>query len=752
MGKQSREKWQSREELKTAEPNQTGLENICLFVITWGMRFIMFAPLIVLRSSFFPFVAPKTIFFNSAVEILLIFYLLLAIHIPRYRPKINILTISLALFLAVLVLTSLTGINFSRSFWSTYERMTGLFTFFHLFAFFVILTSVFKKREDWEKILATSVIVGIGLSLYILTSDEVSSRGGGTIGNTSFMAAYLVFDMFFALILLLTKKDIVWRIFSAGSLLVMIPVLLSSYAQGATYSFFGGLALIGIGYLVFSKKKILQRVALGIILGVLILSALAVAFKPPVVRNFYNGLYSNLEPRFVVWQIASKAWQEKPLLGWGPENYNVAFNKYFNPCLFLSKCGGEIWFDRAHNVIFDTAVSSGLIGLASYLSIFVVLFWGLFKLARKSADPKNLLLVLGMGAVIASYFVQDLLVFDMINSYLVFFLSLAFISFLVAHPDSFEEIEGDRAEGKVRAFNPILSGAIALSIGAVLLFGNILPLRSALAIVSMIQPSSDLNKTVADFKTALNSPMENYEAREQFARNISQAVFTINVNSIDKKSFQDALNLAEQEMEQSIRENSQDFRPYLFLGKLYGSDYYFSHDAAKLQLGENILNKAIELSPANQQGYWYLGEIKLAEVKDGEAISLFQKAIDLEPKYSRSYWFLAMAYRATGDNKTTLEKIKEAEKAGYDWQSNIDDITKVISIYYSMGDDVSLAPLLEKALTIQPNSSQLLAMLASSYANLGQYDKARAAATKAGQIDPNLASSVDQFIKSLPAK
>ncbi|MDO8264821.1 MAG: O-antigen ligase family protein, partial [Candidatus Parcubacteria bacterium] len=737
--------------------NSERLEKICLFVITWGIYLILFVPLVVLKSSFFPFVAPKTIFFNMAVEILLFFYLLLAIYIPRYRPKINIFTISLAAFLGVLVLTSLTGINFFRSFWSTYERMTGLFTFFHLFAFYIILTSVFKKREDWEKILAASVIVGIGLSLYILTSDQASSRGGGTIGNTSFMAAYLLFDIFFAFILLLTKKDIIWRVFSAIALLLMLPVLFTSSAQGAIYSFFVGLIIIGLGYLIFSKNKILKKAALGIIIGAVILGAAIVIIKPPFAKNISDDLYSKMEPRFVVWQIGFKAWQEKPLLGWGPENYNVAFNKYFNPCLFLSKCGGEIWFDRSHNIILDTAIASGLAGLTAYFSIFAVFFWGLLRLAKKTAEPENLLLILGIGAALVSYFIQDLLVFDMINTYLVFFLSLALVNFLIMHPAqvgvSTAEEEGDyppKNEESGKSFNPVLAGTMAILIGIVFLFGNVLPLRSGLAIVSMIQPSNTIDQAISNFKTALDSPMEKYEAREHFARNVSQAVFSIDPNSIDKESFQNALNLAEGEMEKSIKENPLDFRPYLFLGKIYGSDYYFSQDANKLLSAETILTDGIKLSPANQQGYWYLGEIKLAQSKDNEAIDLFQKAIDLEPKYPRSYWFLAMAYRATGDSVATLQKIKEAEVAGYDWQSNIDDITKVISIYYSLGDDSSLIPLIEKALTLQPQSSQLWAMLASSYANLNEYDKAREAAKRAGEIDPNLSDAIDQFIKTLP--
>ena len=183
------------------------LENLLVSIIRWGTYLILFTPLVINRSSFFPFVTPKTIYFRILVEIIFAAYLFLVISSPRYRPKINGLSITLFIFLFILVLTSILGVNFERSFWSTYERMTGLFTQFHLLIFFIVLTSVFKEIKDWEKFLAVSVFVGVLLSLNVLLGQETSTRGGGTIGNTSFMAAYLLFDIFFALILFLAKRD-----------------------------------------------------------------------------------------------------------------------------------------------------------------------------------------------------------------------------------------------------------------------------------------------------------------------------------------------------------------------------------------------------------------------------------------------------------------------------------------------------------------------------------------------------------------
>jgi len=281
MGKRSREKKEEREGIIQGGTrtffNQSGLEKTCLFVIRWLTYLILFTPLIINTRFFFPFVAPKTTFFRILVELIFAAYLFLAFSGKKYRPRITHLSIALAVFLAVFILASFTGVNLDRSFWSTYERMTGIWTMLHLYAFFIVLSSVFKKREDWEKFLGVSVTVGVLLSIYILRGDEISTRGGGTIGNTSFMAAYLLFDIFFAFILFLShllKKGgwpLFWQIFGGASLAIMLPVLLIlSSARGAIAFFQMGIILLILGFMLFSKHKILKRAGIALLLLFLI--------------------------------------------------------------------------------------------------------------------------------------------------------------------------------------------------------------------------------------------------------------------------------------------------------------------------------------------------------------------------------------------------------------------------------------------------------------------------------------------------
>lgn len=729
------------------ESKNRQLEKTCLSIIKIGAYLTLFTPLVVHREAFFPFVSPKTIYFRILTEIILAAYLILAIHFPRYRPKLNIVGISILAFLFILILTSFLGINFERSFWSTYERMTGIFTFLHLLAFFIVLTNVFKEREDWEKILSVSILVGVFLCIYVLTKDQISTRGGGTIGNTSFMAAYLLFDVFFALALSFSKRPSFLKTFARISLLFLIPTLLMSTARGAIFSFWAGIGLLIMGYLIFSKTKNLQKIGILIIVFLIGLSLISAIYQPSFVKNQINRLLKEMKPRFVVWEKGWKGFLERPIFGWGPENFNVLFTKFFNPCVFLSVCGGEIWFDRVHNIVFDTLVSTGAVGLFVYLLMFAVSVFGLLKICKKKKEGISIPLIIAVLLVV--YFFQNLLVFDMISSYLVFFLSLSFTSFLIDDEKELYLDSGERPVSLVlskKSVKNIILVIVILVSTSFIYFGNIQPFSSAAYTVKMVVEASTPQQGLDYFQKALNTLMEKYEIREQFAQKNYQISFS---SQVDKQELSLALSEAEKEMEKSIAKNKLDFRPHLFLGRLYFSSYRISGQREKLDLAEKTFKQAIELSPTNQQGYWHLAEVKMAKSQYQEGYELFQKAIDLEPRLGRAYWFLATAYKMTGQNTKALEQFKKADEFGYDWQHNVSDIELIAEIYRSLGDYSSLLSLYQQAVKTNPNNAELWANLAATYADLGQFQQAKEAAQKVIEINPDLAPRVEEFLRAL---
>jgi len=237
------------------------------------------------------------------------------------------------------------------------------------------------------------------------------------------------------------------------------------------------------------------------------------------------------------------------------------------------------------------------------------------------------------------------------------------------------------------------------------------------------------------------------ETPEQFSRKIADLVFDENQN---KELLKNGFELAAEDMKKSISKNPQDFRLYLLLGRQYNSFYLLTQDKEKLEQAEIFLERALELSPKNQQAYWSFAQTRLLQDKEKEAIDLMQKAVDLNPQFGESQWNLAMTYRAIGQAQLALEKVKDAEEAGYNWKEDATDIKKIIDLYQSIDDEEKLVELYSLAVEKEPKNAQFLAGLAVAYANVGQFDKARQCAKEAIELNPEYTSQLEEFLKQLP--
>ena len=183
------------------------MSNVLLKLIKFGIGFILFIPLYIGGSFFFPFIFPKIWLFQLVIEIILFFYIILAISDNRYRPKLNLVTYALAALSIILIITSFTGVDAYRSFWGNTERMSGILAWFHFFAFAVILSGVLKTEKEWRNFFAVAAVVSIFQFFYVLAQYFNASwvwmpqSQIGTIGNADLLGSYAIFSAFFSLYL-----------------------------------------------------------------------------------------------------------------------------------------------------------------------------------------------------------------------------------------------------------------------------------------------------------------------------------------------------------------------------------------------------------------------------------------------------------------------------------------------------------------------------------------------------------------------
>jgi len=699
-----------------------------------------------------------------------VFYILLILVNKNYRPKWNILLISFSVFTGLYFFTGLIGVNFYNSFWGSLERMGGIFSFLHFWVYFIILVGIIKTKEDWYKVLKLSVLVGFLSVLFAygqrleLGSFFVGWQHGerviGTIGNPALFAGYLLFIFYLALLFLSKKDTPIWQKgFFVAVIIFGIPVLLMTAVRGAILSLLAS-AFILILFLAFSSKNRKIKICLTIAIVIFIILAGIIWLNKNAdwvkniswlnrITNISLGT-STVRTRLWSWTSAIKGWKEKPIFGWGPENFMYLHMKYFDPRHFTGLGAETIW-DRAHNIILEMLSTEGVVGLLSYLSIFAVVFYLLIK---KFKDKKIDNLTIGiLSAALIAYFGQNLFIFDTFANYFLFFLVLGYINFLTSKDAEPIRENSPQDNAPIVEPKPSLFLVIILLIFALIAVYqfNIKPARANFACTRGIiaGQGSDGQKAFNKYQEALNykTPQGAYEIRHKLA------TFAIQVIESQRQKNKDIdpalLHYAMNEVEKNIEKYPQDTTPYLYVGRMY--ILLIDKEVNAGEQAEAFIGKALALNDKNPRIWYEIGQAKLSEKKYLESYQSFKRAVELNPKVDLSWWFLSVVAYQTEKYQEAVVDVENALELGYNnYYDSVTDLMRLVNVYGKVGNYQKVVEYYLLAIELQPQNPQFYASIAAAYAKLGDFDKARVMALKAAEIDPQFKEEADKFVNSLP--
>jgi len=191
-------------------------EQLLLKLLTYFLPVVFLLPLVTSSSYFFPFIVPRNTLFRIIVGVSLAgFAMLLAARPKEHFYKKNKILLAYAIFALVLTLSSLLSGDFLYAFWSTYERMDGLMTLYFLFAFLVVLVGIYKTDFMWKQLFRFTLLVSFFVSIVawsqhvgvdLLLASSAGERVSSTLGNPTYLAAFAMFQIFFAYYLLVKSK------------------------------------------------------------------------------------------------------------------------------------------------------------------------------------------------------------------------------------------------------------------------------------------------------------------------------------------------------------------------------------------------------------------------------------------------------------------------------------------------------------------------------------------------------------------
>lgn len=638
-----------------------------------------FVPLVFIPQLFvFPYVVPKMLFFRTFTVLALALTLTVwAATRPKQVKITTPLFVSILLFTLSGIVSTFFGEDKNLSFWSTQERMLGLFSLFHYVALFFVCRTVFYEKRQWRTLFALFggvgiVVVVIGILQKIWPNilwNAGATRVVSTLGNTIYLAGYGLFLLFIGSLFAKTEQG-KWRIyFSVVALFGLVGTCLTN-TRGAYLGLFVGLVWTGIMLLLHTEK--LRRVGrVAIISGVVLVIGMGTLFalrhtsvikNTPIIKNI-SSIESLMEgtgkTRLMAWGVAVTSWKERPVFGWGPNNFYYAFNKYYNP-EFLKFGYQETWFDNAHNIVFNLLATQGIFGLLTYLSIYVICFYSLYRIKSKNKKENLDIFIICTGFLIA-HFVHNLFVFENITSYFYFFLLLAFVDW-VAHP---EESDVKRAAQYISKY----------ALGMALIVGFIIILVSNVNVAManvyehktrklLVQGKSQESLFALAMTEKWRTPYQG-DIDWSFASDVLYAI--PRVHSYDTVMSRRLYDRALSGMMRYLEVHPNDVRAYLVTMDLLRSGGLVLFDLPVNGQIDQYLQTAQRLSPGRQ-------EIDFAKItylagtgKAEEAVALAKEMIQKDPSIADSYFTLGRIYTFTKQFKKTLEVMDQAREAGIFW-------------------------------------------------------------------------------------
>ncbi len=620
------------------------LEKILVWTIRICCGAVFIVPLVITTSTFFPFIFGKIILFELLVEIAIACWIILIVLNPAYRPRKAPITIALGLFVLALAVTSAFGVDPFRSFWSTQERMTGVIAYAHFFLWHLLLVSCFHQWKEWRILLWTSLCASVAMAFFAAGQMSgmkffgiaVEGRAIATLGNSIYIGVYGILNLFLCLILWIKDARLLTRCLLGCMILANLLLTLWSGSRAVMLVFVGFLVVSAMLAIAMKVNARMRAPAAAALLAAMIATGIAYGWLQTntgqawAAAHLPGSLQHSLaqspmdKNRLELWRIGLLGFRDRPLTGWGLENFNAVYYAYAVP----ERNGARIedaFFDRSHNQVVDILAVSGLIGAGAYLLLWISFFAAARKAWHFGANRTGAaLLFLALG----SYFLMHLTVFDTPSSLILFFALASLLAFFSSDTVGEPVSNPERVSG----------GTLAL-----VAFGSAALLGAIIGLVIILPWSASTKSIAALHSMAVGNPgaaLDNYTsalerrtlASAEIRRSLGQTTFGMIGRPENNDRLLRWLTYALSEAEKNFREEPREIRNHLLAGQLL--EVLSQVDGAYLKRGEALMEAAESLAPGRIEVL--IQGVKIAALSGDfeKARQRLSRALSLDPKSS----------------------------------------------------------------------------------------------------------------------
>ena len=463
------------------------------------LALVLLTPLAGMPEVLYAFTVGKALYARSLIAGAFALWAVLAVVRPAWRPRLDILTVLLALTLVAGLVSAFSGISVQRSLWSGYPRMGGLVDAAHWLAFAVLLSAMLRTAAHWRCFLNLNLAVGLAAALVgaarfhfpeatgvVWWPEPHDSRASATFANPLFFAAHmqavaLLAAGFLVQSFLGAPAPAALRALWALTAVAAAWALALSGSMGAMAGLGAGAGAAALFHAVLGPSPAARLVGRTVV-GALVLVAVALAaalladrsgnreareageaqqsgFTVPLFERVTSAdrIGSTLGKRLDNWEAGLRAFTDRPVLGWGPANYLAAASLYDRAAAQTNRAR-----DRAHNEVLERAVTGGIPGLLAWLALWGATFATAWRGARRSG-PQGTLAVFA-GAALLGWLVQSLTSFYSPTSWMQHVLLLAFLAH-AAREEEGEDRQACRGNAGATAWPAARAALAAAAIG-----------------------------------------------------------------------------------------------------------------------------------------------------------------------------------------------------------------------------------------------------------------------------------------------
>ena len=676
------------------------------------------------------------------------------------------MTVGLLFFLFAYFLAGAFGVYWQKSLWGEQARQNGFLLLTHLVLFALLLGYFFRTRVQWRQfdrflvwsaVLPAATVLLEALVPAVRDAFGEHDRYAAWFGNFLFLGSYLSLATFAGLRLFFSTRRTERWLTAAAVALSAIGVFLTG-SRGPALGLIGGAVMTAFVWACFQKRRVAIAMvatvgALGMLLFALINTGNSDVLPVSLRRVLDVQAYARQNvPRLLHWNIAWKGFLARPLTGWGPENYQTIFDRYYEPEL-LRYSFYETVSDKPHNLWLETLGTGGILLGAALLSLLATCVWSILFLIRHHRI--SVLEGATLMGALAAYAVQSTFLFDTLPVSLLLFAIYGYVRSSPSAEGGSAELAPATSTGKRFSFPAVpqttrfavaLCGVLVLA-GADVYAGGFGLIASNATLVATDPAALSANAVPeVAFGRAIWFPNPyQEEMRKYVATSIVNREASGLLSPLFITQHVDTLRAA---AAQSAARAPNDFLVQFVYGQVLVLAGESAGSAELFEQARVVFEKTGQLSPRRQAVVVQVAKALLLGERPGEAVQQLRALVAMDASIADPHWYLGLALSASGDDTGAAEEMRQAFTLGR-VPATVEETQFLIDLFAEAEQFEDIVLLYKLLIDREPQRAVWHARLAATYATLGKAELAVIEAQRATALDPAFAAEAEWFTEQL---